>query len=45
MKIRSVRFNNRKKSFEVATCSRSFLFPYVKADPARLPTIPWSGPV
>ena len=34
MKILSVRFNNRKKSFEVTTRSMSFLFPYVKADPA-----------
>ena len=34
MKIRAVTFNNRKKSFEVATSSETLLFPYVKADPA-----------
>ena len=34
MKILSVRFNNRKKSFEVTTRSKSFLLLYVKADPA-----------
>ena len=37
MKIEAVRFNNRKKSFEVATCSQTFLFPYAKADPAPAP--------
>ena len=37
MKIRTVTFNNHKKSFEVATDSESFLFPYVKADPAPAP--------
>lgn len=34
MKIRSVRKNNRKHAFEVATWRRQYLFPYVKADPA-----------
>lgn len=34
MKIRAIEFNNRKKSFEVATDSDTFVFPYAKADPA-----------
>jgi len=33
MKIRSVEFNNRKKSFEVKTYSKIYSFPYAKADP------------
>jgi hypothetical protein len=33
MKIRSVRLNNRKKTFEVQTYSKSLPFPYAKADP------------
>jgi len=33
MKIRSVKANNRKKSFEVTTYSRSLTFPYAKAEP------------
>ncbi|MDI6808936.1 MAG: hypothetical protein QME66_08150 [Candidatus Eisenbacteria bacterium] len=33
MKIQSVRYNNRRKSFEVKTSRQSFMFPYVKADP------------
>jgi len=33
VKIRSVTFNNRKKSFEVTTSLASFTFPYAKADP------------
>jgi len=33
MKIRSVKFNNRKKSFEVATYSKRLSFPYAKAEP------------
>ena len=40
MKIRTVALNNHKKSFEVATDSESFLFPYVKADPAPSPGDP-----
>ena len=34
MKIRSVRKNNRKHLFEVATWRRQYVFPYVKTDPA-----------
>lgn len=37
MKIRSVRPNNRKRVFEVATWNQQLLFPYSKADPP--PTI------
>ena len=37
MKIRSVSHNNRKKTFEVRTSTRSFVFPFSKADPT--PTI------
>ena len=37
MKIRSVRHNNRKKTFEVRTSTRSLGFPFSKANPA--PTI------
>jgi Cro/C1-type HTH DNA-binding domain len=33
MKIRSVAPNNRKKAFEVKTSTRSFVYPYAKADP------------
>jgi hypothetical protein len=33
MKIRSVAHNNRKKTFEVHTASKEFLFPYAKAKP------------
>jgi hypothetical protein len=33
VKIRTVRANNRKKAFEVKTSSRTFLFPYSKAEP------------
>ena len=33
MKIRSVRQNNRKHAFEVATWRHHLLFPYAKADP------------
>ncbi len=34
MKIRSVRFNNRKRAFEVTTGSKTLRFPYAKAEPA-----------
>ena len=34
MKIRSVTFNNRRKSFEVTTSRGSLSFPYAKADPS-----------
>lgn len=37
MKIRSVRHNNRKKTFEVRTSSKRLIFPFSKADPT--PTI------
>ena len=37
MKIRSVRHNNRKKTFEVRTSTKSFVFPFSKAGPS--PTI------
>ena len=33
MKIRKVRADGRRKSFEIATRSRSWWFPYAKADP------------
>jgi hypothetical protein len=33
VKIRSVTKNNRKKAFEVRTWSKTFVFPYVRADP------------
>ena len=32
MKIRSVVYNNRRKIFEIKTSTKSFVFPYVKAD-------------
>ena len=34
MKIRAIGFNNRKRSFAVATDSETFVYPYAKADPA-----------
>jgi hypothetical protein len=34
MKIKSVKFNNRKRAFEVGTWRHSYLFPYIKTDPA-----------
>ena len=37
MKIRSVRHNNRKKTFEIRTSSKRLVFPFSKADPT--PTI------
>ena len=33
MKIRSVRFNNKRKDFQVATSGKKYAFPYVKARP------------
>ena len=33
MKIRSVKLNNRRKAFEVTTYSKSFPYPYAKAEP------------
>ncbi len=32
MKISSVHFNNRRRAFEIKTCSDSYLFPYVRLD-------------
>jgi hypothetical protein len=37
VKIQSVEVNNRKKAFQVHTSSKSYSFPYVKADPAPSP--------
>jgi hypothetical protein len=34
MKIRSVKFNNRRKMFEIDAASKKYVFPYVKSDPA-----------
>ena len=34
MKIRSVKFNNKRKMFEVNTASKKYVFPYIKSDPA-----------
>ncbi len=34
MKIRAVRFNNRRKAFEVQIQRRALLYPYAKLDPA-----------
>jgi hypothetical protein len=34
VRVRSVRYNNRKHAFEVATWRGQFVFPYSKADPA-----------
>ena len=36
MKVRSVRFNNKRKDFQVALSGKKFVFPYVKA--RRSPT-------
>ena len=33
MKIRSVRFNNKRKDFEVGASGKTYAFPYVKAAP------------
>jgi hypothetical protein len=33
MKIKSVRFNNKRKAFEVKTSGKTYAFPYVKAEP------------
>jgi hypothetical protein len=34
MKIRSVRFNNKKRAFEVKASAKTYNFPYVKARPS-----------
>ncbi len=33
MKVRTVKFNNRRKAFEIRTSTRSMFFPFAKADP------------
>lgn len=33
MKIRSVKYNNRRRAFEIKMSTRSFVLPYAKADP------------
>ena len=33
MKIKSVRFNNKKKSFEIRASNKTYAFPYIKAKP------------
>jgi len=43
MKIKGVKPNNRKKAFEVATCTKIYLFPYVKLDLQPSPTNPLVG--
>jgi hypothetical protein len=34
MKLRSVKFNNKRKMFEVNASSKKYVFPYIKSDPA-----------
>src|ERR1022692_5003276 len=34
MKIRSVKHNNRKRTFEIRTSTKSFVFPFSEADPS-----------
>ena len=34
MKIRSVRFNNKRKGFEARASGKTYVFPYVKARPS-----------
>lgn len=34
MKVRSVKFNNKRKTFELNVSSKKFVFPYMKCDPA-----------
>jgi predicted XRE-type DNA-binding protein len=40
MKIRSVRYNNRRKVFEVRLASKTLAFPYAKSEPAPTVTDP-----
>lgn len=40
MKIRSVKFNNKKRVFEVNAASKKHVFPYTKSDPAPSPNDP-----
>jgi hypothetical protein len=37
MKIRSVKFNNKRKIFEINTASKKYVFPYIKSAPAPSP--------
>ena len=37
MKIRSVKFNNKKKDFEIKVSGKTYVFPYVKARPSPEP--------
>ncbi|HEV8724287.1 MAG TPA: hypothetical protein VGW77_27030 [Candidatus Binatia bacterium] len=34
MKIRSVKFNNKRKMFEINASSKKYVLPYIKSDPA-----------
>ena len=40
MKIRSVKYNNRRRAFEIKMSTRSFVLPYAKADPPPGPGDP-----
>lgn len=40
MKIRSVKFNNKRKMFEVKAASKKYVFPYIKSDPAPISNNP-----
>lgn len=40
MKIRRVKYNNRKKLFEVRVSSKELVFPYAKTDPRPTPQDP-----
>lgn len=40
MKIRSVKFNNQRKAFEVQTAAGIYRFPYFKAKPPPIPADP-----
>jgi hypothetical protein len=40
MRIRSVKYNNRKKIFEIKTSTKVFPFPYTKTDPPPTPGDP-----
>jgi hypothetical protein len=40
MKIRRVKYNNRKKLFEVRVASKQLAFPYAKSDPPPTPQDP-----
>ena len=35
MKIKSVKFNNKKKGFEASASGKTYVFPYVKVRPSR----------